>query len=35
MSSKRRQWGWFVGLYLAGTAVIVGIAYLIRLGMGI
>jgi hypothetical protein len=26
-----RRWLWFLGLYLAGVAVVAGIAYLIRL----
>lgn len=26
-----RRWLWFLGLYLAGVAVVAGVAYLIRL----
>lgn len=28
-----RRWLWFLGLYVAGVAVVAGIAYLIRLAI--
>jgi hypothetical protein len=28
-----RQWLWFLGLYLAGVAVVIGTAYVIRLAL--
>jgi hypothetical protein len=28
-----RQWLWFLGLYLAGVATVIGIAYVIRLAL--
>jgi len=28
-----RRWLWFLGLYLAGVAVVGGVAYLIRLAL--
>jgi hypothetical protein len=28
-----RQWLWFLGLYLAGVAAVIGLAYVIRLAL--
>ncbi|MGP4970010.1 MULTISPECIES: hypothetical protein [Psychrobacter] len=35
LSKKQSQWAWFIGLYIAGFAVIFTIAQLIKLAMGV
>lgn len=35
LTEKKKQWAWFVGLYLAGLLTVLALAKLIKLAMGI